>query len=139
MLTVYGCVGETDGWRAWWRYSIIARDHGRQGAPRASHLQAAIQHGTLEGCTVAAIGAKAATAVPPAGRLRVALNVALGASHDAHRALWDGPGPGGVDGRRRRRRGTPSDPEDNRQVFSGFGPPTYAWNTSAPSSLTSMF
>ena len=29
-----------------------------------------------------------------------------------------------MDGRRRRRRGTPSNPEKNRYVFSGFVPPT---------------
>ena len=71
---------------------------------------------------VAAVAAKAATGVPAHGhaRLRRALNVALGASPDAHRALGDGPGPGGMDGRRRPQRGTPSGPEENRQVFSDF-------------------
>jgi hypothetical protein len=67
----------------------------------------------LVDCTVAAIRAKAATGVPPHSQLRAALNVALGAFPGAHRALGDGPGPGGMDGRRRRRRGTPCDPEKN--------------------------
>ena len=65
-------------------------------------------------CTVAAIGAKPATGVPPHARLRRALNFALGHSHGGNRALGEWPGPVGVDGRRRRRRGTPSDPEKNR-------------------------
>jgi hypothetical protein len=71
---------------------------------------------------VAAVAAKAATGVPPHARLRRALNVALGASPDAHRALGDGPGPGGMDGRRRPQRGTPSGPDTNRLILSGFGP-----------------
>jgi hypothetical protein len=72
---------------------------------------------------VAAVAAKAATGVPPHARLRRALNVALGASPDAHRALGDGPGPGGMDGRRRPQRGTPSGPDTIRLILSGFGPP----------------
>ena len=65
-------------------------------------------------CTVAAICAKAATAVPPHARLRAPQKVALGAFPGAHGALGDGPGLDGMDGRRRRRRGTPSVPDKNR-------------------------
>ena len=74
---------------------------------------------------VAAVAAKAATGVPPHARLRRALNTAPGHSPGGHRALGEWPGPGGMDGRRRPQRGTPSGCEKNRQVFSHFVPPTF--------------
>jgi hypothetical protein len=74
---------------------------------------------------VAAVAAKAATGVPPHARLRRALNIAPGRTDGAHWVASVRTPSGGMDGRRRPQRGTPSGCEKNRQVFSHFGPPRF--------------
>ena len=57
------------------------------------------------------VAAKVPPGVPPGDWRRTALDAAPGPSHGAGSAPWDGPGPGGVDGRRQKCGGTARGPE----------------------------
>ena len=73
------------------------------------------------------------TCVPPQSCPRRSQDVAFGCAHSPYCGRWARRIADGVDGRRRRRRGTPSDAEENRQDSSQgsvFCVHLYAWNTS---------
>jgi hypothetical protein len=101
----------------------VPQEHSTTVKPRRLVGSAPGEKVASSSMTTASVTAKVATAVPPPGCPRAVQDVALGAFPGAHRALGDGPGSGGMDGRRRRRRGTPSNPEKNRYVFT-LAPPT---------------
>ena len=112
-------IDESDGWRLLQGCGIANQVHASQGTLRRGQPQAAGHHITwlVDG------GAKAPTGVPPRMRTRTALDAAPSRTHGPNAALGVRPLAGGVDGHRRRRRGTARGPRKNRQVFRGPEPP----------------